>query len=451
MLGAMSPLLSLAIAASVNLSSLAPGGDTFATYPLKVSSNGRYLVDRTKKPFLIVGDSPQALMVNPSDSDAEAYFANRANLGFNAVWINLLCSTYTGGRADGSTMGGVLPFTSPMDFSKPNEAYFAHCDSIIRLAAKYGLVVFLDPAETGGFLAAMRSNGEAKCTAFGQFLGNRYKNFDNIVWMSGNDFQNWSDPANDAVVAAVSKGIKQADSRHIHTIELDYLLSSSTNDPVWAAIVSLNGAYTYYPTYAEVLKDYNRKPTMPVFMMEADYEFENGADSQRLRREEYWAFLSGATGEIYGNKYIWPFLSGWQNHLNTPGAVQFGYVKTLFQSRPWYELAPDQQHKILTSGYGAFAANGAAHTSTSTNDYATAAATPDGRLVIAYIPTARTVTIDMTKLRRPATARWFDPADGAFSSAAPGRLPNTGTHSFSSPGLNSEGGSSSDWVLLLEV
>ena len=33
-------------------------------YPLKVSGNGRYLVDQKNAPFLIAGESPQALMVS---------------------------------------------------------------------------------------------------------------------------------------------------------------------------------------------------------------------------------------------------------------------------------------------------------------------------------------------------------------------------------------------------
>jgi hypothetical protein len=399
MLRTMKPFSSMAIAllaSCVLTTSCGGGGSTApagikpvvsAAFPLKISTNGRYLVDQNNKPFLIVGDAPQALMVNISDSDAAAYFANRAKRGFNAVWINLLCSTYTGGRADGSTIGGVVPFTNPMDFSTPNEVYFAHCDNIIRLAAKYGLVVFLDPAETGSFLSVMLNNGQAKCTAYGQYLGNRYKKFPNIVWMSGNDFQNWSDPMSDSVASAVALGIKQMDPGHIQTVELDYLLSSSTNDPVWAAIVSLNGAYTYYPTYAEVLRDYNRSPSIPVFMEESDYEFENGADNQRLRREAYWTFFSGATGELYGNHYIWPFSSGWQGELDTPGAFQLGYAKDLMVSRPWYNLVPDQQHTILTSGYGTFSSSGDAHSSISSNDYAGVASTPDGLLVYRSVKT----------------------------------------------------------------
>ena len=81
-----------------------------AAFPLKVAEGGRYLVDRNGTPFLIAGESPQALMVNLSEEDAEAFFANRQSHGFNAVWINLLCRKGTGGRADGSTYDGLLPF-----------------------------------------------------------------------------------------------------------------------------------------------------------------------------------------------------------------------------------------------------------------------------------------------------------------------------------------------------
>ena len=82
----------------------------------------------------------------------------------------------------------------------PNEAYFAYVDQIINLAATNGIEVMLDPIETGGWLTTMLANGTTNCRAYGQYLGNRYKNFPNIIWSSGNDFQNWSTPANDAVV-----------------------------------------------------------------------------------------------------------------------------------------------------------------------------------------------------------------------------------------------------------
>src|SRR5260370_28335874 len=82
------------------------------TYPLKGSANGRYLVDQSNTPVMIVGDSPQALIVNLDTNEAAFFFADRATYGFNTVWINLLCATYTGGRADASTLDSILPFTA---------------------------------------------------------------------------------------------------------------------------------------------------------------------------------------------------------------------------------------------------------------------------------------------------------------------------------------------------
>jgi hypothetical protein len=61
-------------------------------YPLKVSSNNRYLVDQIKIPFLMVGDAPQTLITNLSPADAKKYMANRQSYGINTLWVNLLCN-----------------------------------------------------------------------------------------------------------------------------------------------------------------------------------------------------------------------------------------------------------------------------------------------------------------------------------------------------------------------
>src|SRR3954468_11580850 len=208
-------------------------------YPLKQSASRRYLVDQDGVPTMIMGDSPQALIVNISEAEAERFFANRKSYGFNSLWINLLCASYTGGRADASTSDGILPFlgkisgTSSYDLAKTNELYFAHVDRILNLAAQQGIQVLLDPIETGSFLIVMRDNGTNKCRAYGQFLGERYKNFPNIIWMSGNDFQTWRTAADDAVVRAVAQGIQDKDSNHLQTTELDYVVSSSLDDASW--------------------------------------------------------------------------------------------------------------------------------------------------------------------------------------------------------------------------
>ena len=87
--------------------------------PLRVGPTGRYLVDQNGNPFLITGESPQALIGDLTESDAALFFANRRAHGFNTVWINLLCNDYTGCRPDGSTWDGIPPFTTPGDLLDP--------------------------------------------------------------------------------------------------------------------------------------------------------------------------------------------------------------------------------------------------------------------------------------------------------------------------------------------
>lgn len=419
-------------------------------YPLKVAKGGRYLVDQNGKPFLLAGESPQGLVVNLTEKDAELFFANRASHGFNAVWINLLCRQGTGGRKDGSTYDGLLPFKKPDDLATPNEEYFARCDRMIQLAAKQGLLVILDPCETIDHLKVMVQNSPKVCREFGRYLGDRYKRFDNILWMHGNDFQSWKDADHDAVVLAVAQGIKDKDPRHLHTIELNYEVSGSRDDDRWASVIDVSAAYTYYPTYAEVLKEYNRQPAQPVVMIESDYEFEHDSTPAMLRRQEYWSVLSGATGQVYGNGYTWPFKDGWKERLDTPGAKQMAHVQALFSPRAWHLLVPDQKHAVVTAGFGTLdATTTAGNRYVMTSDYVTAARTPDGSLVIAYLPTPRTVRVNMAQLSAPATARWYDPSRGTFTAIEKSSLKNAGERSFTPPGNNGDG--DGDWLLVLET
>jgi hypothetical protein len=420
-------------------------GDPTAAFPLRVSANQRYLVDQNNVPFFIAGDSPQNMFLALSEAEADSFMANRQTVGFNTLWL-MVITLYP----NAVTYDGIPPFTVLGDLSTPNEAYFARADNMIRLAASHRQLVILDPIDTANWLEVLRNNGLSKARDYGRYLGNRYRDFDNILWMSGNDFVWWRDPNDDALVQEVALGIKDVDSRHIHTIGLDPPSSGSLDDPAWAPIISLNASYTYTPTYAQVLHDYNRANFIPTFMVEANYEFENNTGEelgtpQVLRLQEYRAQLSGAAGQLYGNGYTWGFATDWQSFLDTPGSAQFGYFINLFSTRRWYDLIPDQTHNLVIAGYGTFVDLG----TNLASDYLTAAITPDGALALAYMPSLRTITVDMTRMSGPTAARWYDPASGTFQSIAGSPFPNVGTHDFSPPGPNSAG--DGDWALLLEL
>ncbi len=256
--------------------------------PLKASSNGRYLVDQNGTAFLLMGDSPQSIMGKLAASQMATYMADRQARGFNALWVNLLCTTYTGCNAQGTAYDGTVPFTSgssPANYNlgTPDSAYFAEVDGMLNLAASYGLVVFLDPIETGGWLVTLEKNGASNAYNYGVYLGNRYKNFANLVWMSGNDFQTWSSSGSDNnLVHQVMLGIASADPNHLQTVELN--ASYSNQDSTLSNVLTLDLAYTYDETYGQVLEAYNSTPTLPVILGEANYEYENNTGSLPSRR-----------------------------------------------------------------------------------------------------------------------------------------------------------------------
>ena len=417
----------------------ATGGPVF---PLKASANNRFLVDQTGVPFLMQGDSPQALIGNLSPSDADFFFADRQAAGYNAVWVNLLCDSYTGCNSNGTTFDGIPPFTTPGDLSTPNEAYFSRVDTIIQDAANHHITILLDPIETGGWLSVAQSNGSTKDYNYGAFLGRRYRNFPNLVWLSGNDFQTWSTTSDDTDIIAVAQGIKDNDPNHIHTVELNFFTSNSIDDQRWVPLINLNASYTYNATYDMVLQAYNRN-LKPVFMVEADYEGEHNASNLTLRRQEYWSLLSGATGQLFGNHFTSFLLPGWKSNMDTPGSNQFALSTRLFGPRKWFNLVPDQSHTFVTAGFGTYDANNAA------SDFLTAALTPDGTLGIAYMPTSRVITVNLSKFSAPVTARWYDPANGTFTSIAGSPFANSGSRQFSPPGANADG--DGDWLLVLET
>lgn len=137
---------------------------------------------------MIVGDSPQSLIVKLSPQEAKLPIANRAAAGFNAPWVNLLCANT---RADAPTAAPTprsSRSTSPATLNAERAVLQAGgldpspCEPLWDS-------LFLDPIETGGSLSVLQSNGLARAFAYGQCLGKRYAKFRNIVWMSGNDFQ----------------------------------------------------------------------------------------------------------------------------------------------------------------------------------------------------------------------------------------------------------------------
>lgn len=129
--------------------------------------------------------------------------------------------------------------------------------------------------------------------------------------------------------------------------------------------------------------------------------------------------------------------------------TQLIYAKDLFNARKWYDLVPDGSHTFMTAGYGTYNDNRTHGEDVLQSDYATAAVTADGTLGMAYVPTARTITVDMRKMVGDTTARWFDPSNNTFTAINGSPFANTGSTQLTTPGANHDG--DNDWVLVLEA
>jgi len=407
-----------------------------AVFPIKVGPTRRYLVDQSGVPFLMQADSAWSLMVALDHNEVTQYLESRQAKGFNALVVNLIEHKFQGGDSaflSPTNRYGQAPFLARGDFSKPNEDYFTNADWVIAQAAAKGMVVVLFPDYLGypgsdeGWCDETLANGVEKCRQYGRYVGNRYKNSPNVIWaMYGDRNPDAAQPMVDAMAA----GVQEADTNHIFTVHLQrrFIARKLLHDPPW---LQLTTAYSDSQTFTACLATYAESPVMPFFLIESIYSETPKATGATLRAQAYWADLSGACGQTFGNENIWQFKRGWQKSINDEGAACMSWVKALFLSRAWYKLIPDETHTIVTSSYG----KGASHVA--------AARTSDGATLIAYLPTGGgAITVDMEKLAGPRVqVWWFNPSSGKSSNA--GVLPGTGRQEFKPPDAN-------DWVLVLD-
>ena len=169
-----------------------------ATFPLRVSDDHRYLVDRDGRPFLVVGDTAWSLIAQLGAEDCARYLGDRARRGFNAIIVNLLEHKFAS-RAP-ALRDGTPPFAAAVDFTHPNPACFAFAHRAVEQAQRRGISVWLCPAYLGwgggdeGFFKEIQAAGPVALRGYGRFLGEHFRDLPNIVWCRTTS-THWSPPA----------------------------------------------------------------------------------------------------------------------------------------------------------------------------------------------------------------------------------------------------------------
>jgi len=421
---------------------------------LQISPNRRSLVWEDGAPFFWAGDTAWELFHRLSRKEAEFYFENRRQKGFTVLMAVVLA------ELDGLNSPNALGDRPLIDNDplQPNAAYFDYVDEIIRLAAEKELFIGLLP--TWGDKIERLAHGigpvifnPENAYAYGQWIGNRYKDVHNIIWINGGDRS--GDGQNFAVWDALGRGIKSMDSTHLMGFHppggggFGYSSSRWFHQCDWLDFNMAQSGHEYrdLPNYRLIEDDYALTPVKPCLDGEPRYEDhcinwepEQGwFDDYDVRQSVYWSLFSGAFGISYGCHSVWQFLNAerksvghargdWRHALDLPGAAQLIHARRLIESYPMLERRPDQS-LLVQPGSG--------------RDHAVACQGDNYALI--YLPTGKGVTVRLGHIRaEKVKAVWYDPRNGqAFTIGV-------FTNSLQLPFTPPTSGQGNDWILILE-
>lgn len=432
---------------------------------IHIADNRRYFTNERGEPFFWLADTAWELFHRLTLTEADDYLSNRQALGFNVIQAVALPEL---DGLDNPNANGDPPLNvqrSEYKSIQPNEAYFRHIDAVIDLAAKKGLIIALLPT-WGDKVFPLWASGPQIFTAenifdYGKWIGARYADRSNIVWVNGGDRPESRDGADYTDVwRALAHGLRDSvGDKHLITYHPcgGHSSSMSFHDDEWLDFNMWQSGHSQQdaPIWEMIGRDYARHPVKPVIDGEPNYEDhpinpftrqwspEMGCFTEHdVRRQAYRAAFAGAAGHTYGHHSVWQFYSPgrapinfpqmtWQQALNRPGASQMKHLATLLYSRPYFSRIPDPSLIASENGSG--------------SSHVQACRDQNGSYAFVYVPQGnQTVVIDTANLNAGTIrASWFDPRTGLSEEF--GRLDKQHWLEFTSPD------SRPDSVLILDA
>ena len=420
---------------------------------LRVSEDGRRLVRADGTLFFWLGDTAWELFHRLDREEARLYLEDRARKGFTVIQAVALAELE---GLDVPNPYGETPLIDK-DPARPNEAYFEHVDYVVGVADSLGLTVGMLPTWGDKFNKKWGVGPEVftpeNARAFGHFMGERYQDAP-VIWILGGD----RIPEEDedfTIVRAMAEGIRESGAEQLMTYHPQggYASFQFFGEDPWLDFNLFQSGHGTYdnPNYRRTSEGYALTPAKPILDGEPRYEdhpvnwepdsgWFNAFD---VRQAAYWSMLEGAAGHTYGNHNIWqmwepgrePISSArtpWREALSHPGAAQMGFMRRLFESRPFMTLVPDSS--IVGGDLGAGA------------ERVQAARDERGRYAFVYTPSGRPLDVRLDGLGgEDVQAWWFDPRTGAATEI--GVFDKADVPAFDPPGDEARG---NDWLLVLD-
>jgi hypothetical protein len=397
---------------------------------LNVTDDGHFLEYEDGTPFFWLGDTGWELFHRLKKEEIEKYLENRKKKGFNVIQAVILAE-FDGLRKPNQY--GEVPLHN-LNPEQPNEKYFELVDWTVKKALKKNIFMGLLPT-WGDKVTKLWGEGpvvfnENNAYRYGVWLGKRYMNYPNIIWILGgdrpakNDSTDWR-----PVWRAMAKGIKEGTgNKAIFTYHISGGERSTSYDlhkEDWLAINMMqsgHGGGHDVPVWKWIERDRNLQPAKPTLDSEPNYEDHpvnpwpkwdtaNGYfRDYDVRKQAYRSVFAGGCGVTYGHHSVWQFWSTreekvnhadryWTEAIDRPGAYHVGYLKKLIESRSVTGRIPDQS--LITTGQG------------EKGEYATAFRDAQNRYCMVYLPVGKTITVNTSFFNsEKLLVWWFEPKTG---------------------------------------
>ncbi len=380
--------------------------------------------------------------------------------------------------------------------------FWDHVDYVVNMAAANGMYISLHPTwgdwVSGSYRGKLPGDkvifNETKAYKYGQWLGHRYGEKQNIIWMLGGDrsaiydcktLRTSLDSIQDfrAIYRAMAEGLVDGTNGENNQDGLaDYSKTIISFHPrKWAPNSSEwfhNDRWLTFNSIQDtpedqvksITHDYNLMPAKPTWLFEGRYE--GRISAWGVRYQAYQTSFAGASGHTYGATGLYLFGNDWRKLVLSPGIDQMKYLykiaREIWTDKQFLARMPDQG--LIVGDEGATIGDSDISTTNKEGNITldrvkdvgsnriTAIRDNDGKWAMAYSANGREITIDLSRLYKGTlNAYWFNPRNGKWhtdnaevdkpkpfmSKLATGK----GSHTFDPPG---ESGSDNDWVLVLK-
>lgn len=400
---------------------------------LEIDSSRRFLVRADGSPFIWIGDTFWKFSKLSRQQRLEL-LDDRKSKGFNVVMI----------RVGTGTKGEPAGFTGNL---QPIESHFQELDHLVAAANERGMYV----AIAAGWWYVIRDYDADALYKFGKFIGDRYKDNDNIIWLGAGEVgsHHRKQQLDFDRVKSLVRGIRDGDTGNkLLTLHADYQRGTSLSrmseltdfenwqTSQWCCPEDLpRKDERDWTVWEAIAYDYQQTPTKPTLDAEAWYENTNlgggtPATPYNIRRRAYFSILAGGFGHSYGGSGIWDATSDFSQALEYEGATQIGYLSQLLHAlgNDFLKLRPSQS--MIVRGQ-----------SSDYERHIQAASANDGSYALVYTAGTSNFALDLSLLSSERiSVIWFDPRTKVLQKNE--AVTQDSQVDFTTPG---EG----DWVLIL--